>query len=179
MRPVRRRRIGLAPRVRAVGNDGPRSHRASLQTPRFSNARFDWRSARRRERDVGDGREEPRQVVDRHRPGQEKALRDITTRLVQRTKRLAGLDALGDDAEAEVVPEVDDRAHDRGVARDSRACPCTKLMSILSSSIGSDVRYRSEVWPVPKSSRLTCTPNASSCEARSRPAPDRRAARSR
>ncbi len=48
-------------------------------------------------------------------PREQEPLCHIATGGAQHPQRVLGLDAFTDDAQAEVVPEVDDRAHDRGV----------------------------------------------------------------
>nr|WP_255600999.1 hypothetical protein [Blastococcus sp. LR1] len=55
-----------------------------------------------------------------HRAAEEVALRDVAAQLAQRGHVLGLLDALGDDGQAEVVPEVHGAAHEDGVLRAGR-----------------------------------------------------------
>jgi hypothetical protein len=53
--------------------------------------------------------------LDRQRAAEVVALGEIAAERLEVAPRILGLDALGDDAQAEVVGELDGRAHDRGV----------------------------------------------------------------
>ena len=55
------------------------------------------------------------QLVERQRPGQVEALREVAAEAPQELEVVGVLHALGDDPESQVVPEVDHRAHAQGV----------------------------------------------------------------
>ena len=52
-----------------------------------------------------------------HGPGQQESLGNVALRFTEGVHDHSGLDALADDSQGEVVPEVYDRAHDRGMGR--------------------------------------------------------------
>src|SRR5437660_1586672 len=52
------------------------------------------------------------QLLDRHRTSEEEALNDVAAGLAKAGQDLGGLSSLADDAEIEIVAEIDDRAHD-------------------------------------------------------------------
>src|SRR5689334_20899091 len=52
----------------------------------------------------------------RHRPAEQEALAELAAEIGQDLGLLAGLDALGDDHDAEIVAEPDDAAHQLEVA---------------------------------------------------------------
>src|SRR4051794_39150227 len=59
------------------------------------------------------GREPVR--VDVHRRGEVEALAEVAADLAQHVELSAGLDALGDDLEADSLRQPDDQAHERGI----------------------------------------------------------------
>ena len=92
------------------------------------------------------------------RPREQEALRVLALELAQQVELPLGLDALGDDAHAELVGEADDRAHDLQRARGRVPIESTNERSILSASPGKPRRTVSDAAPVPKSSRCARTP---------------------
>src|SRR5438132_5790989 len=66
---------------------------------------------------AGSGAEPAVELVAGDGPGQEVALGHVAPGLTQRVQHVVGLDALGDDAQREVVTELDDGADDGGMGR--------------------------------------------------------------
>src|SRR4051794_18601822 len=67
-------------------------------------------------RAIGEPREPDRELGDRHRTAHEEALRLVALPRGEPRPGRVALDALGDHAHAEAVPEVDEGMHDRRVA---------------------------------------------------------------
>ena len=77
-----------------------------------------------------------------HRPGEQIALDEVAVESLQDAPAGLVLDALGDDAQTQVVAEVDDRADDRAGRRAVSARYRTNSRSIFTSCTG---RLRSRV----------------------------------
>ena len=103
--------------------------------------------------------EQLRELGGRHRPRQVEALPVLARLALQELELLRGLDALGDDVEAELARQAEHRGDERGAARVLRHAGQERAVELEVCT----VRWRrrvSDEKPAPKSSIATRTPSS-------------------